>query len=68
MLLKESLVRVLGRLGAVSPYLAIELMVPGGSVIALLLWLYRCAERSRTRNSDAVANRSVSNVTNSRSV
>jgi hypothetical protein len=24
-----------------SPYLLIELLLPGGSVIALLLWLYR---------------------------
>jgi hypothetical protein len=24
-----------------SPYLAIELLLPGGSVIALLLWLFR---------------------------
>jgi hypothetical protein len=24
-----------------SPYLAVELLLPGGSVIALLLWLYR---------------------------
>jgi hypothetical protein len=24
-----------------SPYLAIELLLPGGSIIALLLWLFR---------------------------
>ena len=24
-----------------SPYLAVELLLPGGSVIALLLWLFR---------------------------
>ena len=24
-----------------SPYLLIELLLPGGSIIALLLWLYR---------------------------
>ena len=27
------------------PYLAIELLLPGGSLIALLLWLYRTYAR-----------------------
>ena len=26
---------------AAGPYLAIELLLPGGSVIALVIWLYR---------------------------
>ena len=30
------------------PYAAIELILPGGSVLALLLWLYR---RNRTRQA-----------------
>ena len=30
-----------------SPYLAVELLLPGGSVIALLLWLFRHRERAR---------------------
>ena len=30
----------------IGPYAAIELLVPGGSLLALLLWLYR---RHRTR-------------------
>jgi hypothetical protein len=35
------------------PYLAIELLLPGGSLVALLLWLYRtCA---RPANSQARA-------------
>jgi len=29
------------RLKAVAPYALIELILPGGSVMALLLWLYR---------------------------
>jgi len=33
--------RFTGQLGAFGPYLAIELILPGGSVLALLLWLYR---------------------------
>jgi hypothetical protein len=30
-----------------SPYLLIELLLPGGSLIALLLWLYRHRSLSR---------------------
>ena len=33
------------------PYLAIELLLPGGSLIALLLWLYRTY--ARASNSQA---------------
>jgi hypothetical protein len=32
---------VLARLRAVAPYALLELILPGGSVMALLLWLYR---------------------------
>jgi hypothetical protein len=38
----------LRRLG---PYAAIELLLPGGSLLAILLWLYR---RHRLRASSAV--------------
>jgi hypothetical protein len=31
--------RLVGRARALGPYLAIELLLPGGSVVALLLWL-----------------------------
>lgn len=34
-------VAVLVRLKALAPYAMIELVLPGGSVMALLLWLYR---------------------------
>ena len=33
------------------PYLAIELLLPGGSLLALLLWLYRTY--ARPENSQA---------------
>jgi hypothetical protein len=33
--------RGLGLLKSLGPYAAIELVLPGGSVLALLLWLYR---------------------------
>jgi len=36
-----ALVRSLG------PYAAIELLLPGGSVLAVLLWLYRRRRRTR---------------------
>ena len=32
---------VVAKLRAVAPYALIELILPGGSVMALLLWLYR---------------------------
>jgi hypothetical protein len=32
---------VIGRLKTLAPYALIELVLPGGSVMALLLWLYR---------------------------
>ncbi len=32
---------VLSRLRGLAPYAAIELVLPGGSLLALLLWLYR---------------------------
>lgn len=38
-------------LGGLGPYALIELLLPGGSVLALLLWLYR---RQRARNRAAV--------------
>jgi hypothetical protein len=41
--------QALRRLG---PYAAIELLLPGGSLLAILLWLYR---RHRARASAAVA-------------
>jgi hypothetical protein len=32
---------VVAKLGELAPYAAIELLVPGGSLVALLLWLRR---------------------------
>jgi hypothetical protein len=32
---------VVGRLRDLAPYAVIELILPGGSLIAVLLWLYR---------------------------
>jgi len=42
----EWLYRLVGRAGEFGPYLAIELILPGGSLVALLLWLYRRNNRS----------------------
>src|ERR1700739_1866188 len=41
-------------LRAVGPYLAIELLLPGGSVIALLLWLHRRLHRSAAHTQSSV--------------
>jgi hypothetical protein len=35
------IVRLFGLLRSVGPYAAIELVLPGGSLIALAIWLYR---------------------------
>jgi hypothetical protein len=32
---------ILRHLRSLGPYLAIELVLPGGSIVALLLWTYR---------------------------
>jgi hypothetical protein len=43
---------IVGKLRDLAPYAVIELVLPGGSLVALLLWLYRRQKRSpffRTR-------------------
>jgi hypothetical protein len=40
---------VLARLRDLAPYAAIELVLPGGSLVALLLWLYRRHKKSLIR-------------------
>jgi hypothetical protein len=40
------LVRRLAGLRQLAPYAAIELLLPGGSLIALVLWLYRRHKRA----------------------
>jgi len=45
---------VIVRLKVLAPYALIELVLPGGSVMALLLWLYRrrqCYQSAIQRNS-----------------
>jgi hypothetical protein len=39
--MRNALVWVAGQLRLFGPYFAIELILPGGSLLALLLWLYR---------------------------
>jgi hypothetical protein len=38
--------RGLGLLKSLGPYAAIELLLPGGSALALLLWLYRRRQKT----------------------
>jgi hypothetical protein len=39
--MKNGLQWLFEQLRALGPYLAVELILPGGSLIALALWLYR---------------------------
>jgi hypothetical protein len=39
---------ILRLLGSLGPYLAVELLLPGGSIVALLLWTYRHRSAART--------------------
>ena len=43
---------VVAKLREFAPYAAIELIMPGGSVMALLLWLYRRQKKSSTQQLD----------------
>jgi hypothetical protein len=42
----------LGR--AIGPYVAIEILLPGGSLIALLFWLYRVKQRRAAPNANSM--------------
>lgn len=44
--MKPLALRLIAAGRACGPYLAIELLLPGGSLIALLLWLYRTYARA----------------------
>jgi hypothetical protein len=44
--MKKLLKRGVAGMREFGPYAAIELLVPGGSVIAVLLWLYRRHKRN----------------------
>lgn len=46
--------RLMALLRQLGPYAAIELLLPGGSLIALALWLYRRQQR-RVNGSDGIA-------------
>jgi hypothetical protein len=37
--------RLLSAARTLGPYLALELLMPGGSLLALMLWLYRMSPR-----------------------
>jgi hypothetical protein len=42
------IMKVLAGCRAMGPYLLIELFLPGGSLIAILLWLYRSSRSGST--------------------
>jgi hypothetical protein len=37
----RAVARIISQFRSLGPYLAIELVLPGGSIVALLLWTYR---------------------------
>ena len=39
--IQSALASLPGKLRSFGPYLLVELVLPGGSLVALLLWLYR---------------------------
>jgi hypothetical protein len=45
--LYAAIARVVGSIRSLGPYLAIELIMPGGSIIALALWTYRNPSAAR---------------------
>jgi hypothetical protein len=45
--------RVVSGLRDVAPYAALELLLPGGSLMALLLWLYRRHKRGNPLGASA---------------
>ncbi len=46
------LMKIVAAARAIAPYAAIELLLPGGSLIALLLWLYRTKQRRRDPHNE----------------
>lgn len=40
--------RVLNQLRQLAPYALIELLLPGGTLVALCVWLYRRRQRARS--------------------
>jgi hypothetical protein len=45
---------VVGRLRVLAPYAAIELILPGGSLLAVLLWLYRRQRKASEFATDEI--------------
>ena len=48
---RDYAVTVIGKLRDLAPYAVIELVLPGGSLMALLLWLYRRQKRVSVQSS-----------------
>jgi hypothetical protein len=43
---KSIAIRLIAAGRTLGPYLAIELLLPGGSLVALLLWFYRTSHKA----------------------
>jgi hypothetical protein len=48
---RDYAVTVIGKLRDLAPYAVIELVLPGGSLMALLLWFYRRQKRVSVQTS-----------------
>ena len=44
--IRGAMARLAGLLRKLGPYAAIELILPGGSILVVLLWLYRRSQRT----------------------
>jgi hypothetical protein len=55
--LRGSIARMLGAIRSLGPYVAIELILPGGTIIALALWAYR--NRRSVRDGASAASTAV---------
>jgi hypothetical protein len=47
-------IAVVGRLRDLAPYAAIELILPGGSLMVILLWLYRRQKKAPEFATDEI--------------
>jgi hypothetical protein len=54
------MIAIVAKMREFAPYTALELIVPGGSVMAVLLWLYRRRKRASLLSSAVEALRATS--------
>ena len=55
--LAELFMKIVAAARAIGPYAAIELLLPGGSLIVLLLWIYRTRQRRQDPHDERCPSR-----------